>query len=121
MLWLTGINKKFFYISFLTGLLCAPLLWHMLKPYQRQRIMVFLGEGDAQKERYQLEQAKIAIGSGGLLGKGFLQGTQNKFLFLPESRTDFIFAVICEEWGFIGALMLLLLFLLLFFRFFSII
>jgi len=121
LLWLTGISKKFFIISFMTVLLCAPVLWHFLKPYQKQRIAVFLGEGDVKKERYQLEQAKIAIGSGGLMGKGFLQGTQNKYLFLPESRTDFIFAVICEETGFLGALFILLLYLLLFFRFFLVI
>lgn len=121
MLWLTGISKKFFIISFVLGLLCAPILWSVLKPYQRQRIAVFLGEGDVRKERYQLEQAKIAIGSGGLWGKGFLQGTQNKLLFLPESRTDFIFAVVCEEIGFAGALFILSLYLLLFFRFFFII
>ncbi|EKD48703.1 MAG: hypothetical protein ACD_64C00177G0001, partial [uncultured bacterium] len=68
------------------------------------------------KERYQIEQATIAIGSGGLTGKGFSNGTQNTLQFLPESRTDFIFAVICEEWGFAGALSLLLLYLLLFLR-----
>ncbi len=121
MLWLTGITRKFFIIGFVCSLICAPLLWHFLKPYQKQRIAVFLGEGDIKKERYQLEQAKIAIGSGGIWGKGFLQGTQNKFLFLPESRTDFIFAVVCEEIGFMGALFLLILYLLLFIRFCSII
>lgn len=121
LLWLTGITRKFFVIGFLSVILCAPVLWHVLKPYQKQRIAVFLGEGDVKKERYQLEQAKIAIGSGGMHGKGFLQGTQNKYLFLPESRTDFIFAVLCEETGFVGALTLLLLYILLFFRFFMVI
>ncbi|MCX5922086.1 MAG: FtsW/RodA/SpoVE family cell cycle protein [Candidatus Dependentiae bacterium] len=121
LLWLTGITRKFFIIGFMTIILCAPVLWHFLKPYQKQRIAVFLGEGDVKKERYQLEQAKIAIGSGGLSGKGFLQGTQNKCLFLPESRTDFIFAVACEEVGFVGAISILLLYLILFFRFFAII
>lgn len=77
----------------------------------------FLGEGDARNERYQLEQSKIAIGSGGFTGKGLLQGTQNKLRFLPESRTDFIFSIICEEWGFAGALIILSLYLLLFIRF----
>lgn len=121
VVWLTGISKKFFIGAFCLCLICAPLLWSVLKPYQKQRITVFLGEGDVKKERYQLEQAKIAIGSGGLWGKGFLQGTQNKLLFLPESRTDFIFAVICEEIGFIGALCILGLYILLFLRFFIII
>ncbi len=78
----------------------------LLKPYQQQRIMVFFGYGSAQKERYQIEQSKIAIGSGGMTGKGFLQGTQNQLLFLPESRTDMIFAVIAEETGFCGCSLL---------------
>jgi rod shape determining protein RodA len=82
---------------------------------------VFLGEGDARKERYQIEQSYIAVGSGGLCGKGFLKGTQNTLQFLPESRTDFIFAVVCEEWGFLGALIILWLYLLLFYRFLTII
>lgn len=116
MLWLVGIPQKFFIIGAIIAALCAPIAWHMLKDYQKQRIAVFLGAGDTHKERYQIEQAKIAIGSGGIGGKGFLHGTQNKFLFLPESRTDFIFAVLCEEWGFIGALLMLVLYLTLFFR-----
>src|SRR5262249_48895149 len=74
-----------------------------------------------KKERYQIEQSRIAIGSGGLAGKGFLNGTQNKFQFLPESRTDFIFAVICEEWGFLGALIVIFLYAALFIRLFYVI
>lgn len=116
-LWLAGISRTFFLCIGLAGVIGAPIMWHFLKPYQRQRVTVFLGQGDAHKERYQIEQAKIAIGSGGLTGKGFLQGTQNKLLFLPESRTDFIFAVVCEEIGFLGALIILLCYLLLFLRF----
>ena len=116
MLWLAGIGKRFFYWGIVFSLLVAPLGWHMLKPYQKQRVMVFLGEGNALKERYQIEQSKIAIGSGNLYGKGFGNGTQNKLLFLPESRTDFIFSVLCEESGFLGAVTLLILYLLLFFR-----
>lgn len=116
MLWFAGINRKIFLYCLLACTLSAPILWQVLKPYQKKRILVFMGEGDKNKERYQIEQAAIAIGSGGLTGKGFLQGTQNKLHFLPESRTDFIFAVACEECGFIGALIILLLFLLLFLR-----
>ena len=116
LLWLAGLPKKFFLYGFILFALTAPLSWYMLKPYQRSRIAVFLGYGTTQKERYQLEQAAIAVGSGGLQGKGFLQGTQNTLQFLPESRTDFIFAVICEEWGFLGALFVLLLYALLFIR-----
>ena len=116
MLWLANLNKKFFIISGLCFLLFAPIGWKILKPYQQQRILVLLGQGDNKKERYQIEQSKIAIGSGGLCGKGLLKGTQNKLSFLPEDHTDFIFSVICEEWGFWGAFIVLLLFSLLFVR-----
>lgn len=116
LMWLAGIPRIFFIASFIIVLVTAPLTWQLLKPYQKKRIAVFLGEGELHKERYQIEQSKIAIGSGGIHGKGFLQGTQNKFMFLPESRTDFIFSVICEEWGLRGAFIVLLLFVMLFFR-----
>jgi rod shape determining protein RodA len=121
LLWLAGIPKLFFVVSIVLGLICAPLLWQVLKPYQKQRIFVFLGEGNVKKERYQIEQSKIAIGSGGITGKGFLQGTQNKLNFLPESRTDFIFSVVAEEIGFMGTLCIIALYILLFCRFFIII
>lgn len=114
--WIAGIKKSFFIWSFLALIITAPITWKLLKPYQKKRIEVFLGQGKKEKERYQIEQSMIAIGSGGFLGKGFLKGTQNKLDFLPESHTDFIFSVLCEEWGFLGALMLLVLFLILFFR-----
>ena len=116
MVWLAGIGKKYMYWGLFLSILIAPAGWYVLKPYQKQRVLVFLGAGDALKERYHIEQSKIAIGSGGLHGKGFCKGTQNKLLFLPESRTDFIFAVLCEEWGFLGALLLIVLYLLLFLR-----
>lgn len=116
LLWLAGIGKKFFWICAGIGLICAPLAYKLLKPYQQKRIAVFLGEGDRRKERYQIEQSQIAIGSGGMWGKGFLQGTQNKLNFLPEGRTDFIFSVLCEEWGFFGALLVLTLYAILFSR-----
>ncbi len=121
LLWYAGINRKFFILGGMITLLAAPLLWHALKPYQKQRILVFMGYGNTHKERYQIEQSKIAIGSGGLSGKGFLQGTQNRLNFLPESRTDFIFSVIAEEWGFLGTMTLLALYLILFIHLFSII
>jgi rod shape determining protein RodA len=117
MLWLAGLPKQFFIIGGLLVGVGAPLIWHcVLRPYQKNRIAVFLGYGSAQKERYQIEQATIAIGSGGIWGKGLLHGTQNKLKFLPEARTDCIFAVLCEEWGFAGALLLLILFAALFLR-----
>lgn len=116
MLWFAGISKKFFTWGCFFFLCTAPLGYHVLKPYQKKRIAVFLGAGAQHKERYQIEQSKIAIGSGGLTGKGFTQGTQNMLLFLPESRTDFIFSVICEEWGFVGAFFVIMLYFLLFIR-----
>ena len=121
LLWLSGLSRKFFLILCISSVIAAPLIYSHLKPYQKTRILVFLGAGDSKKERYQIEQSRIAIGSGGLAGKGLLNGTQNVFNFLPESRTDFIFAVICEEWGFLGALMVLLLYGLLFIRLFWVI
>lgn len=89
---------------------------YALKPYQRKRIQSFLGLGSAQKERYQNEQALIAIGSGGIIGKGLLCGTQNRLRFLPEGRTDFIIAVVAEEIGLLGILFILFLYFILFWR-----
>jgi rod shape determining protein RodA len=114
MLWIMGLPTKFFLYTGLFVLVTTPISWHILKPYQKKRILVFLGQGERNKERYQIEQSKIAVGSGGLLGKGLGQGTQNKLSFLPESRTDFIFSVICEEFGFVGALSVIILYILLF-------
>lgn len=116
LLWLAGLTKKFFFLGILLLMLSAPLLRSFLKPYQKKRIEVFLGAGDSFKERYQIEQSKIAIGSGGLTGKGLLHGTQNRLMFLPEGRTDFIFAIVCEEWGFLGALGVIIVYILLFSR-----
>lgn len=117
MIWFAGMNKQFFIYGILFILITAPVSWHCLKAYQQQRVLVFLGYGDSKKERYQIEQSQIAIGSGGIIGKGLLKGTQNKLQFLPESRTDFIFSVIAEETGFLGALLILFLFAILFFQF----
>ncbi len=110
LFWFIGINRRFFLIIGIVGALGAPFFWKVLKPYQQKRILVLMGYGDARKERYQIEQSKIAIGSGGIVGKGLLSGTQNKLGFLPEDHTDFIFSVICEEFGFLGALFIILLF-----------
>lgn len=118
MFWFIGLSNKFFITMGIIMLISAPISWEFLKPYQKKRVLVFLGYGEMQKERYQIEQSKIAVGSGGFFGKGFLKGTQNKLSFLPESRTDFIFSVICEEIGLAGATFLILLFLLLFARLF---
>ncbi len=113
----SGIRWK--YILFMIGLSIAgaPLLWFSLKDYQKFRILVFLNpELDPLKSGYNVIQSKIAIGSGGLWGNGLFQGTQSKLQFIPKQHTDFIFSVIGEELGFIGALILLGLFALLIYR-----
>ena len=93
--WLADLNKKFFLYSMLFLLLIAPILWTVvLRDYQKKRITVFFGHGNQKKEGYQIEQARIAIGSGSLWGKGLFNGTQNRLRFLPESRTDFICTII---------------------------
>jgi rod shape determining protein RodA len=115
--WLGGLLNKYFVYAGFVALVSAPLVWcYFLKPYQKKRIMVFLGHKSSEVDSYQIEQATIAIGSGGFLGKGLLQGTQNRLQFLPEGRTDFIFAVLCEEWGFFGALSVLTFYAILFIR-----
>jgi rod shape determining protein RodA len=122
LLWMAGMPRAVFVYGFIILFCAAPVVWKWgMKEYQKKRISVFLGEGQSHKERYQIEQAHIAIGSGSLTGKGFLQGTQNKLHFLPEGRTDFIFAVLAEEWGFLGACIVLMLYLLLFVRLLSLI
>jgi rod shape determining protein RodA len=96
--------------------LAAPFLWSMLKEYQQRRILIFLNpEMDPLGAGYHINQSKIAIGSGMAWGKGFLKGTQTRLHFLPEQHTDFAFSVLAEEWGFLGAMVLLLLFVFLIF------
>jgi rod shape determining protein RodA len=105
-----------FLINVLMGLI-TPVLWNNLKPYQRNRIKVFVNpEADPQGAGYQIIQSKVAIGSGGGFGKGFMEGSQTQLRFLPEQHTDFIYAVIGEEFGFIGILLGLILFFTLLFR-----
>jgi rod shape determining protein RodA len=95
----------------------APILWEKLEPYQQNRLRVFLDpSADPRASGYHVLQSKIAIGSGGLFGKGFTLGTQKRLAFLPEQHTDFIFAVLGEEMGFIGVAIALTLFLALFLR-----
>ncbi len=90
---------------------------HVLEPHQKKRIQVFLGmEEDLKGAGYNVNQSKIAIGSGGLTGKGFLKGTQTKYNFVPEQSTDFIFCTVGEEWGFLGTTTVILLFLALLYR-----
>ena len=94
----------------------VPLIWFFLKEYQKKRILVFFDpDRDPLGAGYHIIQSKIAIGSGMLAGKGFLQGTQNALSFLPEEHTDFIFSVLAEEWGLLGSVTLVILFLVLIF------
>jgi rod shape determining protein RodA len=99
------------------GAAAIPGLWLVMKDYQKQRVLTFLDpERDPLGAGYHVIQSKIAVGSGGFLGKGYLHGTQGALRFLPEQHTDFAFAVFAEEWGFVGALVLLALFLFLVYR-----
>jgi rod shape determining protein RodA len=105
----------------LAGLAATPLAWVFLKEYQRERILVFLDPfRDPLGSAYNVIQAKIAIGSGQLLGKGVAGATQSRLAFLPERHTDFIFAVFAETWGFVGCLVLLICYALLLLRGFDI-
>ena len=108
VLWLAGINLKYFIYSSLFLLISLPFVISFLKPYQKLRILTFFNpDKDPLGAGYQIIQSKIAIGSGGLSGKGFLKGTQGYLEFLPEKHTDFIFTLFSEEHGFIGSLALL--------------
>jgi rod shape determining protein RodA len=111
------IKKKTFICLILSGSLGVPLVWGFLKGYQKQRILTFLDpDRDPLGAGYHIIQSKIAIGSGMASGKGFLKGTQNSLSFLPEHHTDFIFSVAAEEWGFLGSILIIFLFLMLMFR-----
>jgi len=111
LLYTSGVPvRRLFYIAG-AGVLTSPLVWMLLKDYQRRRLIVFLNpSSDTLGAGYNVIQSKIAIGSGRLLGKGWLSGTQGQLRFVPEHHTDFIFSVMAEEWGFIGVMVLLLLF-----------
>jgi rod shape determining protein RodA len=107
-----GIRWRIWVIAALILAIALPLGWTLLKPYQKDRVVTFLNpDRDPLGRGYQVTQAKIAIGSGGIHGKGFKQGTQAKLQFLPARHTDFIFAVLGEEWGFIGVTIVLGLYL----------
>ncbi len=109
---LAGISWKFSLSLIGSSILAAPVLWHFMRSYQRERVLTFLNpERDPLGSGYHIIQSKIAIGSGGLLGKGWMHGTQSHLHFLPEHATDFIFAVTSEEFGLIGCTILVLLFM----------
>ena len=109
--WLAGVRIKFFAYSSIAFIALLPLAISFLKPYQKSRILTFLNpERDPLGAGYQIIQSKIAIGSGGLFGKGFLNGSQSYLDYLPEKHTDFIFTLFSEEFGFFGSLFILLLY-----------
>lgn len=109
MLLSSGLRYRFIAGFLLLCLSVVPLGWHFLKQYQKDRLLVFLNPNiDPLGAGYTIIQSKIAIGSGSFLGKGWLAGTQNQLNFLPERHTDFIFSTIGEEWGFLGAMFLLI-------------
>ena len=117
VIWLAGINIKYFIYSFIVLIISMPFAIAFLKPYQKLRILTFLNpDRDPLGAGYQIIQSKIAIGSGGLSGKGFLKGTQSYLEFLPEKHTDFIFTLFAEEYGFLGALGLLLIYIIIIYR-----
>ena len=107
-----GIRWRVWVTAIVIIAIVLPVGWMMLKPYQKDRVVTFLNpDRDPLGKGYQVTQAKIAIGSGGIHGKGFRQGTQAKYGYLPAKQTDFIFSVLGEEWGFIGVVIVLGLYL----------
>ncbi len=111
VLFICGERVKYMAFTVLAGLASMPIFWSFLKSYQKNRLLVFLNPNiDPLGAGYTIIQSKIAIGSGGILGKGWLAGTQSHLKFLPERHTDFIFSVIGEEWGFVGGVILILLY-----------
>ena len=117
VIWLSGVNIKYFISSFIVLVIATPFFISFLKPYQKLRILTFFDpEKDPLGAGYQIIQSKIAVGSGGFSGKGFLQGTQSYLEFLPEKHTDFIFTLFSEEFGFLGSIGLLLVYSILIYR-----
>jgi len=117
IIYLAGLRARVLTALLVTGLILTIPMWFMLKPYQKARISSFIDpSSDPMGSGYHLIQSKIAVGSGGLIGRGYLKGTQSKLNFVPAQHTDFIFSVFAEEWGFSGSVVLLLLFLLFLYR-----
>jgi len=111
VLLLAGLRLRLILIFIAVLVPAVPHVWHHLKPYQQRRVVTFINpNADPLGAGYHIIQSKIAIGSGMLEGKGYLHGTQNRLNFLPEQHTDFIFSVFAEEWGFIGACVLMVLY-----------
>ena len=111
MLFAFGCSIWLFIVGFISVLISAPIIWSMLHGYQRKRVEIFINpDSDPLGSGYNIIQSKIALGSGGFLGKGFGMGTQSHLDFLPEHHTDFIFACFAEEFGFLGCLIMLVLY-----------
>ena len=110
-LWIVGLDRKFFISGFIIIIISLPFIFAAMKPYQKQRVVNFFNtERDPLGANYQVIQAKIGIGSGGIFGKGFLRGSQSSLDFVPENHTDFVFSHFAEEFGLVGSLLLLWLF-----------
>ena len=117
VLWFAGINYKYFIYTLLGFIISLPFIIAFLKPYQKLRVLTFLNpDKDPLGAGYQIIQSKIAVGSGGLFGKGFLKGTQSYLEFLPEKHTDFIFTLFSEEFGFLGSVFLLIIYAIIIYR-----
>ena len=117
VLWFAGLHVRFFVYSSLVFIVSMPFIVFFLEPYQKLRILTFFNpERDPLGAGYQIIQSKIAVGSGGLTGKGFLKGTQSYLEFLPEKHTDFIFTLFSEEHGFTGSVVILLIYAIMVFR-----
>jgi len=117
VIWLTGFRLKYFLFSSIVFICSMPVVIAFLEPYQKARILTFLNpERDPLGAGYQIIQSKIAIGSGGIFGKGYLQGSQSYLDYLPEKHTDFIFTLFSEEFGFTGSLFLLIIYALIIYR-----
>ena len=120
LLWLARRSLRFIVLMFLLNVsvgLVTPMMWNNLKPYQQQRILTYVNKQlDPRGSGYQVLQSKVAIGSGGMYGKGLGDGTQSQLKFLPEQHTDFIISLIGEELGFIGVSIVLTLFFFLLFK-----
>ena len=109
LFWISGLNYKYFIVGVFSILCSLPILWQYLIDYQKDRVLTFFNpERDPLGNGYHIMQSKIALGSGGIFGKGYMEGTQSHLNFLPEMQTDFIFTMLGEEFGFIGTLLLLL-------------
>lgn len=112
VLFIAGISWRLLMSMGMLAAACAPILWYVMHDYQKRRVLTLLNpEQDPLGAGYHIIQSKIAIGSGGFYGKGWLNGTQSHLEFLPERSTDFIFAVFCEEFGMLGVLLLLCVYL----------